>query len=41
LVRNADSIDTKGNLEAANVVNWYYVEKVRKIRTVRGVENGT
>jgi hypothetical protein len=30
-VKDADSIDTKGNLEAPNVVNSYYVEKVRKI----------
>jgi hypothetical protein len=29
-VRKADGTDKKGNLEAANVVNLYYVEKVRK-----------
>jgi hypothetical protein len=40
-VRNADSIDTKGNLKAANVVNLYYFEKVQKIRAGRGVENAT
>jgi hypothetical protein len=38
-VKNADGIDTKGNLKAANVVNSYYVEKVWKIRAGRGVEN--
>jgi hypothetical protein len=41
LVRNAEDINTKGNLKAANVVNSYYVEKVPKIRAGRGVENGT
>jgi hypothetical protein len=40
-VKKADGNDTKGNLEAANVVNSYYVEKVRKIRAGRGVENST
>jgi hypothetical protein len=40
-VRKADGTDTKGSLEAANVVNWYYVEKVRKICASRGVKNGT
>jgi hypothetical protein len=30
-VKKADGTDTEGNLEAANVVNTYYVEKVRKI----------
>jgi hypothetical protein len=40
-VRNADGTNTKGNLEAANLVNSYYVEKVRKICAGRGVKNGT
>jgi hypothetical protein len=40
-VKDADDIDTKGNLEAANVVNSFYVEKVQKIRAGRSVENGT
>jgi hypothetical protein len=40
-VKDTDGIDTKGNLEAANVGNSYYIEKVRKIRSGRGVENGT
>jgi hypothetical protein len=38
-VKKADGTDTKGNLEAANVVNLYYVEKVQKIRAGRGVQN--
>jgi hypothetical protein len=37
-VKDADGVDTKRNLEAANVVNSYYV---RKIRASKGVENGT
>jgi hypothetical protein len=40
-VKKADGTDTKGNLEAANVVNLYYMEKVRKIRAGRGVQNST
>jgi hypothetical protein len=40
-VKKADGTDTEGNLEAANVVNSYYVEKVRKIRAGRGVQNST
>jgi hypothetical protein len=38
-VKKADGTDTKGNLKAVNVVNWYYVEKVQKIRAGRGVQN--
>jgi hypothetical protein len=34
-VRNTDGNTTKGNLEAANVVNSYYVEKVRKSQAGR------
>jgi hypothetical protein len=40
-VKKADGTDTEGNLEAANVVNTYYVEKVRKIWAGRGVQNST
>jgi hypothetical protein len=40
-VKDADGNNTKGNLEAANMVNSYYVEKVRKIWAGRGVENST
>jgi hypothetical protein len=41
-VKDTEGNDTKGNLEAANVVNTYYVEKVRKIRAgTKGVENST
>jgi hypothetical protein len=41
-VKDSEGNDTVGNLEAANVVNAYYVEKVRKIRaSTRGVENRT
>jgi hypothetical protein len=40
-VKKADGTNTEGNLEAANVVNSYYVEKVRKIRAGRGVQNST
>jgi hypothetical protein len=40
-VKKADGTDTEGNLEAADVVNAYYVEKVRKIRAGRGVQNST
>jgi hypothetical protein len=38
-VKKVDGTDTEGNLEAANVVNSYYVEKV--IQTGRGVQNRT
>jgi hypothetical protein len=39
---DTDSNNTEGNLEAANVVNTFYVEKVQKIRAgTRGVENRT
>jgi hypothetical protein len=31
----------EGNLEAANVVNAYYLEKVQKIGACRGVQNST
>jgi hypothetical protein len=41
LVKKADDTDTEGNLEAADVINGYYVEKVRKIRAGRGVQNST
>jgi hypothetical protein len=41
LVTRADGKTTEGNLEAANKVNTYYVEKVLKIRTGRGVQNNT
>jgi hypothetical protein len=41
LVTKVDGTATEGNLEAANVVNKYYVEKVLKIRTGRGVQNNT
>jgi hypothetical protein len=34
-----DGTHTEGNLEAANAVNAYYVLKVLKIRTGRGVQN--
>jgi hypothetical protein len=40
-VKKADGTDTEGNLEAVNVINSYYVEKVRKIRAGRGVQNST
>jgi hypothetical protein len=40
-VKKADGTDTEGNLEAADVINSYYVEKVQKIRAGRGVENST
>jgi hypothetical protein len=40
-VKDADGIDMKGNLEATNVVNSDYVEKLWKIRAGRGVEKGT
>jgi hypothetical protein len=39
LVTRADGMTTEGNLEAANAVNTYYVQKVLKIRTGRGVQN--
>jgi hypothetical protein len=39
LVKDTEGNDTVGNLEAANVVNTYYVKKVQKIRDgTRGVE---
>jgi hypothetical protein len=38
-VTRADITHTEGNLEAANAVNAYYVPKVLKIRTGRGVQN--
>jgi hypothetical protein len=41
LVEKADGTNTEGNLEAANMVHEYYVEKVRKIRAGRGVQNST
>jgi hypothetical protein len=38
-VKDGEGNDTVGNLEAANVVNRYYVEKVRKIGAgTRGVK---
>jgi hypothetical protein len=40
-VKKADGTNTEGNLEAANVVNSYYVEKVQKIRAGRGVQSST
>jgi hypothetical protein len=40
-VKEADGTDTEGNLEAANLVNAYYLEKVQKIRAGRGVQNST
>jgi hypothetical protein len=41
LVKKADGTNMEGNMEAANVVNSYYVEKVPKIRAGRGVQNST
>jgi hypothetical protein len=41
LVKKANGTNTEGNLEAANVVNTYYVEKVRKIQAGRGVQKST
>jgi hypothetical protein len=38
-VTREDGPHTEGNLEAAKAVNAYYVQKVLKIRTVRGVQN--
>jgi hypothetical protein len=38
-VTRADGTITEGNLEAANAVNTYYMQKVLKIRTGRGVQN--
>jgi hypothetical protein len=38
-VTRADGTHTEGNLEAVNAVNAYYVQKVLKIRTERGVQN--
>jgi hypothetical protein len=38
-VKRADGTITEGNLEAANAVNIFYVQKVLKIRTGRGVQN--
>jgi hypothetical protein len=37
-VTRADGTTTEGNLEAANAVNTYYVQKVLKIWTGRGVQ---
>jgi hypothetical protein len=39
LVTRADGTQTEGNLEAANTINAYYVQKVLRIRTGRGVQN--
>jgi hypothetical protein len=41
LVTRTDGTATEGNLQAANMVNTYYVEKVLKIRTGRGVQKTT
>jgi hypothetical protein len=41
LVTKADGTATEGILKAANAVIMYYVEKVLKIRTGRGVQNNT
>jgi hypothetical protein len=38
-VKRADGTQTEGNLEAANTINAYYVQKVLRIRTGRGVQN--
>jgi hypothetical protein len=38
-VTRADDTHTEGNLEAANAVNDYYVQKVLRIRTGMGVQN--
>jgi hypothetical protein len=38
-VTRADGTTTEGNLKAVNAVNAYYMEKVLKIRTGRGVQN--
>jgi hypothetical protein len=38
-VTRADGTQTEGNLEAANTINAYYVQKVLRIRTGRGVQN--
>jgi hypothetical protein len=38
-VTRADGKQTEGNLEAANTINAYYVKKVLRIRTGRGVQN--
>jgi hypothetical protein len=40
-VMKADGTATEENLKVANVVNKYYVEKVLKIQTGRGVQNNT
>jgi hypothetical protein len=40
-VKRADGTDKEGNLEAAYVVNLYYVEKVQKIQAGRGAQNRT
>jgi hypothetical protein len=40
-VKKADGTNTEGDLEAPDMINAYYVEKVRKIRAVRGVQNST
>jgi hypothetical protein len=41
LVKKADGTDTDGNVEAADVINSFYVEKVQKIQAGRGVQNST
>jgi hypothetical protein len=41
LVKKVDGTNTEGNLEAPNVVNAYYLEKVQKFRAGRGVQNKT
>jgi hypothetical protein len=38
-VTRADGTTTEGNLEATNAINTYYVQKVLKIQTGRGVQN--
>jgi hypothetical protein len=38
-VTRADGTQTEGNLEAANTINDYYVQKVWRIRAGRGVQN--
>jgi endonuclease/exonuclease/phosphatase family metal-dependent hydrolase len=38
-VTRADGTQTEGNLEAANTINAYYVQKVLRIWTGRGVQN--
>jgi hypothetical protein len=38
-VTRADGTLTEGNLQAANTINAYYVQKLLKIWTGRGVQN--